>query len=44
MMPDILDGVIDLGRGFDRTITVEEVADGFRAMDQRDALKVLVQP
>ncbi|MEF8825138.1 MAG: IMP dehydrogenase, partial [Halapricum sp.] len=29
---------------FTKTVTLENVAEGYRAMDQRDALKVLVKP
>jgi threonine dehydrogenase-like Zn-dependent dehydrogenase len=44
LMPDILDGTVEPGRVFDRTITLEEVPDGYRAMADREALKVLVTP
>jgi threonine dehydrogenase-like Zn-dependent dehydrogenase len=44
LMPDILDGKVQPGRVFDRTIGLDEVPDGYRAMDQRIALKVLVRP
>ena len=40
----MLEGRIEPGRVFDRTIDLEEVPDGYRAMDDREALKVLVQP
>jgi hypothetical protein len=42
LMPDILDGKIQPGRVFDRTVTLEEVPDGYRAMAGREALKVLI--
>jgi threonine dehydrogenase-like Zn-dependent dehydrogenase len=29
---------------FDRTISLEEVPDGYRAMAAREALKVLIRP
>jgi hypothetical protein len=29
---------------FDHTISVEEVPDGYRAMANREALKVLIRP
>jgi threonine dehydrogenase-like Zn-dependent dehydrogenase len=32
------------GRVFDRTVSLAETADAYRAMDQREALKVLVRP
>jgi threonine dehydrogenase-like Zn-dependent dehydrogenase len=44
LMPDILDGKTEPGRVFDRTVSLEEVPDGYRAMDRREALKVLVRP
>jgi threonine dehydrogenase-like Zn-dependent dehydrogenase len=44
LMPDVLDGKIEPGRVFDRTIGVEEVPDGYRAMAERKALKVLIAP
>jgi threonine dehydrogenase-like Zn-dependent dehydrogenase len=44
LLPDILDGTIEPGRVFDRTVTLDDVPDGYRAMAGREALKVLVQP
>ena len=44
LMPDILDGQDRAGRVFDRTVGLDEVPDGYRAMDDRKALKVLIQP
>jgi threonine dehydrogenase-like Zn-dependent dehydrogenase len=44
LMPDILEGVIEPGKVFDRTIGIEEVPDGYRAMADREALKVLIRP
>jgi threonine dehydrogenase-like Zn-dependent dehydrogenase len=44
LMPDILDGTIEPGRVFDRTVGLDEVPDGYRAMARREALKVLIQP
>jgi threonine dehydrogenase-like Zn-dependent dehydrogenase len=44
LMPDILDGAIEPGRVFDRTIGLDETPDGYRAMADRTALKVLIQP
>ncbi|WP_228373660.1 zinc-binding dehydrogenase [Demequina soli] len=41
---DVLDGVIDPGRVFDRTIGLSEAAAGYAAMDAREALKVMVDP
>jgi threonine dehydrogenase-like Zn-dependent dehydrogenase len=44
LMPDILDGTIEPGRVFDRTIGLDDTPDGYRAMADRKALKVLIRP
>ncbi|MFG1808067.1 zinc-binding dehydrogenase [Streptomyces sp. NPDC049040] len=44
LMPHILDGSIRPGRVFDRTIGLEDIAEGYRAMNDREALKVLIRP
>lgn len=44
LMPDILDGTIDPGRVFDRTVGLDDVPDAYRAMADRRALKVLIRP
>ena len=44
LLPDVLEGRIQPGRVFDRTVSLEHTPDGYRAMDERTALKVLVQP
>jgi hypothetical protein len=44
LMPDVLDGTIEPGRVFDRTVSLEDVPDGYRAMASPEALKVLVRP
>jgi len=44
LMPRILDGQIHPGRVFDRTVALEDVAEGYRLMNDREALKVLVRP
>jgi threonine dehydrogenase-like Zn-dependent dehydrogenase len=44
LLPDVLDGTIQPGRVFDRTVSLEEVPNGYRAMADREALKVLVRP
>ena len=44
LLPDILDGKIEPGRVFDRTVGLDEVPDGYRAMADREALKVMIQP
>ncbi len=44
LLPDILEGRIEPGRVFDRTVPLEEVPAGYRAMDERKALKILIKP
>jgi threonine dehydrogenase-like Zn-dependent dehydrogenase len=44
LLPDVLEGRIEPGRVFDRVGPLDEVPDGYRAMDSREALKVLVEP
>ncbi|MFB9526800.1 zinc-dependent alcohol dehydrogenase family protein [Nonomuraea roseola] len=44
LLPDVLDGTVEPGRVFDRAIGLEQVPDGYRAMDDRTALKVLIRP
>lgn len=44
LLPDVLDGKVEPGKVFDRTVGLDEVPDGYRAMDRREALKVLVRP
>jgi len=44
LMPDILDGTITPGKVFDATTDLEGVPAGYRDMDQRTALKVLIAP
>jgi len=40
----VLDGEIDPGKVFDLTLPLEQVAEGYRAMDERRAIKALLQP
>jgi threonine dehydrogenase-like Zn-dependent dehydrogenase len=44
LMPDILDGTIEPGKVFDTTTDLDGVPDGYRAMADREALKVLITP
>ena len=44
LMPDILDGKIDPGKVFDATTDLDGTPAGYRDMDQRTALKVLITP
>ena len=44
LLPDVLEGRIEPGRDFDRVGPLDEVPDGYRAMDERESIKVLVEP
>ena len=44
LLPDILEGRIEPGRVFDRTVALEDVPDDYRAMNEREAIKVIVEP
>ncbi|HEY3557605.1 MAG TPA: zinc-dependent alcohol dehydrogenase family protein [Kribbella sp.] len=44
LLAGVLDGTVDPGKVFDRTIDLDAVPDGYRAMDDREALKVLIRP
>jgi len=43
LLPDVLEGRIEPGRVFDRATTLDGVPDGYRAMDEREAIKVLIR-
>src|SRR6266511_4348455 len=43
LLPDVLEGRIEPGRVFDRTGTLDEVPDGYRAMNDRDVLKFQIE-
>jgi threonine dehydrogenase-like Zn-dependent dehydrogenase len=44
LLPDVMERRIEPGRVFDRTVDLDGVPDGYRAMNDRQALKVLVRP
>ena len=44
LLPEVLDGRIEPGRVFDRTVGLEDTPEGYRVMDERTALTVLVRP
>jgi threonine dehydrogenase-like Zn-dependent dehydrogenase len=44
LLPDVLEGRIQPGRVFDRTMSLNEVPEGYRAMDERKAIKIMVKP
>jgi threonine dehydrogenase-like Zn-dependent dehydrogenase len=43
LLPDVLDGQIEPGRVFDRVTNVDGVPDGYRAMNDREAIKVSIE-
>ncbi|MFE1952107.1 zinc-dependent alcohol dehydrogenase family protein [Streptomyces sp. NPDC059524] len=47
-LPDLIErvltGAIDPGRVFDLTLPLDQVADGYKAMDERRAIKTLLKP
>src|SRR5438477_74114 len=44
LLPDVLEGRIEPGRVFDREVDLDGVPDGYRAMNDRESIKVLVKP
>jgi threonine dehydrogenase-like Zn-dependent dehydrogenase len=43
LLPDVLDGRIEPGLVFDRVTTIDGVPDGYRAMNDREAIKVMIE-
>jgi len=44
LMADVLQGTLDPSPIFTKTVDLENVPEGYRAMDDRDAIKVMVKP
>ena len=44
LLPDVMEGRIEPGRVFDSITDLAGVPDGYRAMNERDAIKVMVKP
>lgn len=44
LLPDVLSGAIEPGRVFDLTLPLDQVAEAYAAMDERRAVKVLLEP
>jgi threonine dehydrogenase-like Zn-dependent dehydrogenase len=44
LLPEVLRGTINPGRVFDRTVDLAGVPDGYQAMAERSALKVMIAP
>ena len=43
LLEDVLGGTLDPSPIFTKTVDLEAIADGYRAMDEREAIKVLVE-
>ncbi len=43
LLPDVLEGRIEPGRVFDRVVRLDEAPDGYRAMNEREAIKVMIE-
>jgi threonine dehydrogenase-like Zn-dependent dehydrogenase len=43
LLPDVLEGRIQPGRVFDRVTNLDGVPDGYRAMNDREAIKVMIR-
>jgi len=43
LLPEVLEGRIEPGRVFDRVTNLDGVPDGYRAMNEREAIKVLIE-
>lgn len=44
LLPAVLDGTVNPGKVFDRTVDLEDTAKGYATMDARETLKVAVRP
>jgi threonine dehydrogenase-like Zn-dependent dehydrogenase len=44
LLPDVLEGRIEPGKVFDRDVGLDGVPDGYRAMADRESIKVMVTP
>jgi len=44
LLPDVLEGRIEPGRVFDRVVGMGDVPQGYKAMNDRKAIKVMVKP
>lgn len=44
LLPDVLEGRIEPGKVFDRTVDLAGVPDGYQAMADRESIKVMVRP
>lgn len=42
LLPAVLDATVNPGKVFDRTVGLDGVPDAYRAMDHREAVKVMI--
>lgn len=43
LIPGVLEGKIQPGHVFDLTLNLSEIAEGYTAMDEREAIKVMIE-
>ena len=43
LLPDVLEGRIEPGRVLDRVTNIDGVPDGYRAMNERESIKVMIE-
>ena len=43
LLPDVLEGRIEPGRVFDRTLRLDDVPEAYRAMNERRAIKAFIE-
>ena len=43
LLPDVLSGKLDVHEIFDKTIKLEQIQEGYEAMDKRQAIKTLIK-
>jgi threonine dehydrogenase-like Zn-dependent dehydrogenase len=44
LLPDVLSGKLDVSAIFTKTIKLDDLAEGYKAMDERTAIKTLIHP
>lgn len=44
LLPDVLSGKLDVSAIFNMVVSLSDIAEGYKAMDERRAIKVLVKP
>lgn len=44
LLPDVLSGKLDVSDIFTKTVSLEDIAEGYKDMDKRSEIKILVKP